>query len=170
MRLTRVMLCAALLLGAAVPSAILPPVGSAEAAEFPVLRITVPKAGKSQEIVFDRSGFEAIGTRTVRTSTSWTDGVVEFEGVLITDVLAKVGADGVKSVRVAAINDYSYTIPFKDVKDYPVILAFKMNGKYLTPRDKGPLWVIYPRDEYPELNTKEVDHRMVWQVNAMTVQ
>ena len=46
----------------------------------------------------------------------------------------------------------------------------KMNGKYLTPRDKGPLWVIYPRDEYPELNTKEVDHRMVWQVNAMTVQ
>ena len=150
MRLTRVMLCAALLLGAAVPSAILPPAGPAEAAEFPVLRITVPKAGKSQEIVFDRSGFEAIGTRTVNTSTSWTDGV--------------------KSVRVAAINDYSYTIPFKDVKDYPVILAFKMNGKYLTPRDKGPLWVIYPRDEFPELNTKEVDHRMVWQVNAMTVQ
>ena len=74
MRLTRVMLCAALLLGAAVPSAILPPVGPAEAAEFPVLRITVPKAGKSQEIGLDRSGFEAIGTRTVRTSTSWTDG------------------------------------------------------------------------------------------------
>lgn len=35
-----------------------------------------------------------------------------------------------------------------------------MNGKYLTPRDKGPLWVIYPRDEFAELNTKEVDHRM----------
>lgn len=170
MRLTSVALCAALLLGAMAPADILTPVAPAQAAEFPVLRITVPKTGKNHEIVFDRAGFEAIGTRTIKTSTSWTDGVVEFEGVLITDVLAKIGADGVKSVRVAAINDYSYTIPFKDVKDYPVILAFKMNGKYLTPRDKGPLWVIYPRDEFPELNTKEVDHRMVWQVNAMTVQ
>jgi hypothetical protein len=104
-------------LGAVAPADILTPVAPAQAAEFPVLRITVPKTGQNHEIVFDGAGFEAIRTRTVKTSTSWTDGVVEFERVLITDVLAKIGADGVKSVRAAAINDYSYTIPFKDVKD-----------------------------------------------------
>ena len=171
MRLTSVVLSAALFLGVALPSAVLPSVAPAlAAAEFPVLKVTVGQTGQVREIAFDRAGLEAVGTRIVRTSTSWTNGIVEFEGVLITDVLATIGADAVKSVRVAAINDYSYTIPFKDVKDYPVILALKMNGKYLTPRDKGPLWVIYPRDDYPELKTKDIDHRMVWQVNAMTVQ
>ncbi|VFB10773.1 oxidoreductase molybdopterin binding subunit [Aeromonas salmonicida] len=37
----------------------------------------------------------------------------------------------------------------------------------LTLRNKGPLWIIYPLSEYPELN-KEVYHsRMVWQLTAL---
>src|SRR3954468_1809694 len=102
MRLTSVVLSAALFLGVAVPSAVFMPVAPAHAAaEFPVLKVTVGQAGQTREVAFDRAGLEAVGTRVVRTSTSWTNGIVEFEGVLITDVLATIGADTVKSVRVA---------------------------------------------------------------------
>jgi hypothetical protein len=119
-------------------------------------------------VTFDRAQLEALGTTIIRTTTAWTEGVTEFEGVLFRDVLTAAGVEGA-AIKVSALNDYSYTLPMTDVKAYPVILAFKMNGRYLTRRDKGPLWVIYPRDAYPELNTKEIDHRMVWQVNQITV-
>ncbi|MEJ6114555.1 hypothetical protein [Aeromonas salmonicida] len=50
-----------------------------------------------------------------------------------------------------------------------MLLAEKQDGKVLTLRNKGPLWIIYPLSEYPELN-KEVYHsRMVWQLTALEI-
>jgi len=125
--------------------------------------------GKQTKVGFDMARLNALGTKIIRTTTPWTEGVTEFQGVLVRDVLNAAGISG-EEIRVSAVNDYSYTIPVSDLRKYPVILAFKMNGRTLTVRDKGPLWVIYPRDEFPELKTKEIDHRMVWQVTQIFVQ
>ena len=43
---------------------------------------------------FDRKMLEVLGTTTITTSTSWTDGPQEFEGGLARDVLKAVGANG----------------------------------------------------------------------------
>jgi hypothetical protein len=146
----------------------LSPLGSAWAASEASLLTVRIDGTPGTTVTFDRAQLEALGTTILRTKTAWTDGVTEFEGVLFRDVLSAAGAEGT-TIKVSALNDYSYSFPMADVKTYPVILAFKMNGRHLTRRDKGPLWVIYPRDAYPELNTKEIDHRMVWQVNQISV-
>jgi hypothetical protein len=39
-----------------------------------------------------------------------------------------------------------------------------MNGQMLTRRDKGPLWIIYPRDAVPMLREERFEHRWVWQL------
>jgi hypothetical protein len=134
----------------------------------PVLTVST-EDGRRPVTAFDRARLEALGMRTLRTTTPWTDGVIEFEGVLLRDILATAATEGA-AVRVSALNDFSYTIPMQDLQGYPVILALKMNGQYLSIRNKGPFWVIYPRDDYPELKTKEIEHRMVWQVSRITVQ
>ena len=36
-----------------------------------------------------------------------------------------------------ALNDYVATLPLQELYQYPVMLAFKMNGEYLKIKDKG---------------------------------
>jgi hypothetical protein len=56
-----------------------------------------------------------------------------------------------------------------DIKDYPVILATRVDGEELSVRDKGPLFVIYPFDEHPDLYNEVIFSRSVWQVASLTV-
>jgi hypothetical protein len=54
--------------------------------------------------------------------------------------------------------------------DFDVILAHQINGETLTPKNKGPLFIVYPLDSKPELQTVRVYERMVWQLKALRVE
>jgi hypothetical protein len=97
------------------------------------------------------------------TSTSVTEGVNRFEGVLMRDLLDKVEARG-ETVVATALNDYVVEIPMDDFHDYDVIAALAMDGERLLPRDKGPIWIVYPRDDFEELQDIRYDYRWVWQL------
>lgn len=115
---------------------------------------------------FDLKMLEQVGVTKVTTSTPWTEGKPVFEGVLIRDLLRRVGGGG-DTVTPVAINDYKIDIPRAELEKYPVLLAYRMNGEPLRVRDKGPLWIIYPRDDFPELDTKPIQSRWVWQVKEL---
>ncbi len=117
---------------------------------------------------FDRAMLEAMPFTTIETMTPWTDEVARFEGPLARDLMKRVGARGSR-VRATAINDYAVDIPMADFERYPVILAMKMNGQVLRTRNKGPLWVIYPWSERPELRNKVVYGRSIWQIKGMAI-
>ncbi len=117
---------------------------------------------------FDRAMLEALGTKTVKMETPWTEGEPVFEGVKMIDLLNAVGADG-EVVTATALNDYMIDIPLSDFEKYPVILALKMNGEYMRVRDTGPLWIIYPQNEYPELNNPSTRRKWVWQLNRLDI-
>ena len=118
--------------------------------------------------LFDRQMLESLPQETVATVTPWTDGQTTFTGPLARAVLKLVGAAG-RQVEAVALNDYGVVIPTGDFEDYRVILAMLMNGKPMAVRDKGPLWVIYPWSEHPELQTDVVHGRSIWQLKAMNV-
>ena len=48
-----------------------------------------------------------------------------------------------------------------------MILAYKMDGEFLKIRDKGPLWIIYPQDDFPALKTKQTQAKWVSQVKEI---
>ena len=50
---------------------------------------------------FDREMLEALGATTIKTTTPWYQGVVEFEGVLAQRVLDRIGANGDEVIAVA---------------------------------------------------------------------
>ncbi len=118
---------------------------------------------------FDRQMLEELGMTTVETATPWTEGVTRFEGVPARRLLEAVGATG-SSVFATALNDYAVEIPVSDFMQHNVILAIKMDGKYLSVRDKGPIFVIYPFDSEPELRNDVIYDRSIWQVNRIEVQ
>lgn len=118
---------------------------------------------------FDLKMLEELGTTTITTTTSWTDGPQEFEGVLARDVLKAVGATG-GMIAAPALNDYQITIPASDFEKYDVLFATHMNGVELTARDKGPIWIVYPRDDHRELRNQKVDAKWLWQLSKISVQ
>jgi hypothetical protein len=118
---------------------------------------------------FDREMLESLGLAELRTSTAWTEGVPVFEGVPAAELLEAVDAKGDRVVG-RALNDYESAIPLSDFTEFPVLLALKMNGRDLRIREGGPIWIVYPWDQYPELVNEETKHRSVWQLNELHVE
>ena len=116
---------------------------------------------------FDRPMLEALGLQALRTSTAWTEGVVEFEGVPALRVMEAVGARG-ETVIASALDNYEAEIPISDLERYPVLFALRMDGQEL-PGDRAPIWIVYPRDDFPDLRNEAADSRWVWQLSRLTV-
>jgi len=119
------------------------------------------------EARFDRQMLEALGTSRLVTRTPWhPDGNV-FEGVRADRLLKAVEARG-EAVRATAANDYRVTIPLSDFAAHDVLLAMRIDGRDLTLRTKGPIWVIYPDDA--DLPEGERSERMIWQLVQFDVE
>jgi hypothetical protein len=118
---------------------------------------------------FDRAMLEELGLARLRTWTPWTEGEPEFQGVLARQLMAAVGATGTE-VRAFALNDFESTIPLADFDRYPVLLATRIDGKQLQVRDKGPIWIVYPWSDYPELDDLPTRRKSVWQLRSLHVQ
>jgi hypothetical protein len=117
---------------------------------------------------FDLAMLDAMPKRATTAETPWFDGARTFEGPLLSEVLEAVGAEGTE-LRVRAINGYEAVIPLDDVAAWPIILATRIDGKPLSIRDKGPIFVIYPFDLEPDLYNEVYYARSVWQVEALDV-
>ncbi|MEM7213954.1 MAG: hypothetical protein AAF423_00320 [Pseudomonadota bacterium] len=116
---------------------------------------------------FDLASLEALGMKTLVASYPDWPKTLTFQGPLLSDVLKAVGAEGTKLI-VRALDGYAPEIPVADVEKYPVILALKTDGKYLGIGDRGPSWIIYPRNDYTEL-AEEDDAKFVWSVYHIEV-
>ena len=84
------------------------------------------------------------------------------------DLLALLGAEG-QTVTATAFNDYVIDIPMEDFERFDVVLAYRMDGQRLLPSDKGPLWIVYPRDQHDELQDIRYDYRWVWQLQRLDI-
>ncbi len=128
----------------------------------------ISETNSGNEAHFDREMLMALGMQTLRTSNPFETGIQVFEGVLLSDVLKRVSAKGTV-ITAYALDGYAVEIPIKDAMDYPVLLAMSWNGKEMTVRNKGPLWVIYPVDQYDELKDEQYSARSIWQLGRLVI-
>ena len=118
---------------------------------------------------FDITMLEALGVSSLELETPWTEGRQKFSGVLGSRILDAVGAQG-EVIVARALNDYEVKIPLSDLRRYPILFALKHNGSYMRVRDKGPLWIIYPKETYPEFDKDETYEKWIWQLSGIHVQ
>lgn len=118
---------------------------------------------------FDLEGLDALGTTEVVTTNPWYDGPQTYTGVLGTDLLKAVGAHGT-TLKIKAINDFVAEVPVADFEQWPVIFATRQNGEPMRIRDKGPIFLIYPFTDFPELDKSEYLNRSAWQIKSIEVQ
>lgn len=118
---------------------------------------------------FDRPMLEALAGRLAMVETPWLEGMSAFEGPLASAVLEAVGASGSR-LRIEALNDYVAYIPMEDIGMLDIILATRLNGRPMSVRDRGPIFIIYPFDQDASLYNEAVFSRSVWQVRGIVVE
>ncbi|CAG9231438.1 Oxidored_molyb domain-containing protein [Paraburkholderia tropica] len=117
---------------------------------------------------FSEQQLLALPVHAISTATTWTPRST-FTGPLLADVLKTVGAYG-SQIEIHTIDDYTCVVPVADASRYGVVLAYAMNGKRLKVSDFGPLFLIYPRDQFPlELDGAAGDAKFAWQIVSMTI-
>jgi hypothetical protein len=124
--------------------------------------LTVQRESRTIELSLDE--LAALPQVTVVTENEFSDGEVAYRGPLVRDVLARFGLDQAPEVRFTAANDYFVDIPAEDFSAYDAILAMEADGKPLSRRDKGPLWLMYPISDHAELKDPAYLRRLIWQV------
>ncbi|QFT83990.1 hypothetical protein FIU88_03275 [Halomonas sp. THAF12] len=120
------------------------------------------------EARFDRAMLEALPSRTIETHTPWHEDSARYAGPLGEALLEAVGARG-DEARVMALNGFEAEVPVSDFSRYGVILAMTRDGEPMPIRRLGPLFVLYPFDERPELRNEEIRFRSVWQVARIEI-
>lgn len=147
-------------------------VGLSTLQEKVVLTITglIHKTNYGTEARFDLPMLQALPASQLETHTLITDGLKHFDGVLMRDLLKAVAVDESATLVLAtALNDYQVKIPISDFYQYDVLLATHMDGQVLLPTGKGPLWIVYPRDQFRHLQDIRFDYKWVWQLSDLYV-
>jgi len=117
---------------------------------------------------FDMAMLEKLPQHRLKTRTPWHEEVREYTGPRLRDVLAAVKSSG-KTIRAIALNDYVVEIPMEDVEKYDVIVARLADGKPMTVREKGPLFIMYPFDSSETLQSPLYYGRAAWQLKAIEI-
>ncbi|WP_218048985.1 molybdopterin-dependent oxidoreductase [Curvivirga aplysinae] len=129
----------------------------------------IDKTNKDGHAEFDLAMLDALPQTTLTVETPWTEGNVSFSGPLLRDFLDMVGASG-NVIQAKALNDYMVVIPMEDVQEFDVILATSLDGKRLSVRDKGPVWIIYPWNDDEDLRVETYYARSIWQLKSMVIE
>ncbi|HVZ01523.1 MAG TPA: molybdopterin-dependent oxidoreductase [Dongiaceae bacterium] len=109
---------------------------------------------------------EKLPVTRITTKTPFLPGETVFEGVLLRDLLKAAGLRAA-TLKMTALNDYTVEVPESDAEQYDVIVAYKLDGKYMRVRDKGPFWLVYPMDQHAELRNEATATKMIWQIKTI---
>ncbi len=121
------------------------------------------------EIGLSLEALDAFPQVTVLTENEFVDGMTAFSGPLARVVLKQTNDLAAETVKLVAANEYQIEVPVEDFRKYDVILATRQNGELFSPRDKGPIWLIYPMSDHKELRDSTYNARLIWQLVRMEV-
>lgn len=139
---------------------------SSQAAEKTLLNVNVTSEGMN--LSFTEAQLLALPQHDIYTSLPWTETKHTYSGPYLDDVLRMAQADG-PWVCFEALDKYKVTLDYGLIKDFKPIIALKRDGKSLTVRTKGPLWLILPVDDHATLNAALYNDFMVWHLIKISV-
>ena len=103
-------------------------------------------------------------------NTENREAIQTLQGVAVSQLLEKSVVDpDVKEVTFLSSNNYRVTVSLEDLQKYPILLAWAKDGKPLNRSEGGPLYLVFPYSNYPELPDKYSDAFWAFYVTNMVV-
>ncbi len=128
-----------------------------------VLSITgsISKTNNAKSAEFDMAVLEALPVSTMETETPFSKGEYVFTGVQFSDFMSHIGASGTQ-VELIALNDYRVNADLDQLIEHGAMIAYKRDDAYMSIRDKGPLWIVFPWSDDPGRNWESLNVLSVW--------
>lgn len=123
--------------------------------------------GPEGERAYTVAEIEALPLYRVVTTSPWEVGELTFEGVLLRDFLKLAGLAEAPAITIRAADGYTQMLPREEWADVPALLATRQDGRPLTRRTQGPIRLIYPLKDMPELDTEIRKPRWVWLIESI---
>ncbi|EGU32845.1 hypothetical protein OTK51_14205 [Vibrio scophthalmi] len=108
-------------------------------------------------------------TETFETHLPWFEDARQFTGIPVIELIERYGDKNTFAVTFSALNDYRATSTIEDINNYQPIIALSMNNEPMKIRHKGPFWMIYNLDKYPEIDNATYHSQMVWQIDEIVI-
>lgn len=124
--------------------------------------------------VWKLSELQKLSPQEIKTTnphnTENREAIQTFQGIKISQLLEKSEVDsGVKEVTFLSSNNYRVTVSLEDLRKYPILLAWGKDGQPLSRSQGGPLYLVFPYSDYPELLDKYSDAFWAFYVTDMVV-
>ncbi|MDB9304253.1 molybdopterin-dependent oxidoreductase [Nodularia spumigena CS-591/12] len=83
------------------------------------------------------------------------DQVFKFTGISVSSLLKNFGSQSeITEITFVCYDAYQVTINIKDLLKYPIILAVAKDGQPIPREQGGPIYLIFPYTEYPDIRKK----------------
>ncbi len=125
---------------------------------------------ETQKIDLEKISIQKIKTTKIKTSSQYDKGINEFEGVLLEDFLKyHIGNSRFKEIKIKATDDYTQFILREEIEKYHPLIAFKMNGKYLLPNNRGTFRIIFDNSKLSHEIKLKLDPKWIWNIKSVEV-
>jgi len=119
----------------------------------------------------DMATLEKFGLARYDVNDPWLGKNVVYTGILMSDFLEIVGAaDTAEGVSILALDGYEVSITLKEIEKWPILLATQTDGAYMTVRENGPTRIIFPFDDYADIDQVLYKDLWIWNIKSIEVQ
>ena len=113
------------------------------------------------EVRYTPADLEQLDTYRMRTRTPWRDVPTEFDGVLLSDLLARHGLIDQSQIQIIAENDFVSSMPKSLWESVNVLIATRADGRPLSRRERGPILFVIHEDEFAA-SPQATEAHLVW--------
>lgn len=115
-------------------------------------------------VTVSEAEFASLPQHELVTQTPWTTEKHTYRGVYMLDLLKKYDLLSYAKLTAIALNNYTTELTVGSMINGQALIAREDNGVKMKPRNKGPLWIVFPLSEHPELDNPDTHRMMVWQL------
>jgi len=132
----------------------------------PVLTLVTP----NQEISISMAQIESLPLFETEEMRHFDGPEGRFSGVWLDDFLIKYGLNDVPRLRFIAIDGYEGFIQKENREKNRYLMATRLNSRFITPENLGPLMLIIPSDVGLAHHLSESKNYWIWAINEIVVQ
>jgi hypothetical protein len=126
----------------------------------------VANPNRNSTAVFDQAALDGLGHQTTTTFEPFDKRTINFGGVPLAVLLARVGMPAsATKIKVHALDDYQVEYKPSDLTAAGVLLATEADGEALPIAKGGPIRIVFPPGSAVGSN-KDV---WIWSVDSMTI-
>jgi hypothetical protein len=144
------------------------------AADEPGHVLTISGQTRAGRVVLGWGELERLGRTHVKTTSpqdpAHAGRVIDFRGVLVRDLLDRVGVDGAADeLTFVSIDAFRAPVAIADVRRFRTLLALDADGKPIPRAEGGPIFLVHPHSESPETVTLYPDRYWSFYVTDVIV-